>query len=659
MSAQEIASLMNLYVAEYTGDGFSTPNHIGNTGTWKYDYHLTENDGILCAIWAENSENDIMLTSGSTKIYESRFTNNTRQQATQLASMNEILTEVESGMVGDTFTKAYIKGNQVYIGEKIFDISEVAENAQIADSLAIQNGKLYVRIDGKLCSYDGIELKDRKVECSTSYQIYDGSVYWMQQNNFKSEIMRKPLDSEANPVAITDEGGYVGGFTIVHNAEGKPVLTYTYQQVKEETQDENPYGLTLLKFTEDLTRYQAEVTNVAYDILSLTTGEENLLDVTVCNTGTDEIHQVVLTIQDGDTVLYNDVVANSMISGEMIECSVPVSIPENFSKDNLTFSLQAEEDFKKDSSQSCEIETCLADVEITSNGTDEVIVKNNALDTAKDVTVIARNENENGAEIRKIPVGVLEAGESKKISIQEDWVKAVKLGETNKKYLYCEVTQQGDEYELWNNSIVIERLVSEGDPSEPTEPSQTPESSTSSVSSEPVKVSQITLSGLSKQIAAGKKIKLMASVLPKNTSNKTVTWKSNNTKVATVNSSGVVTMNKKSGGKSVTITATAKDGSGIKTIYKIKSMKGVVKKVSISGSKSVKARKSLKLKAKVTATKGANKKLKWTSSNTKYATVTSSGKVKTFRAGKGKKVKITAMATDGSNKKKTVTIKIK
>ena len=88
-------------------------------------------------------------------------------------------------------------------------------------------------------------------------------------------------------------------------------------------------------------------------------------------------------------------------------------------------------------------------------------------------------------------------------------------------------------------------------------------------------------------------------------------------------------------------------------------MKGVVKKVAVSGAKTVKAGKSLKLKAKVTATKGANKKLKWTSSNTKYATVTSSGKVKTFKAGKGKKVKITAMATDGSNKKKTVMIKIK
>ena len=174
-----------------------------------------------------------------------------------------------------------------------------------------------------------------------------------------------------------------------------------------------------------------------------------------------------------------------------------------------------------------------------------------------------------------------------------------------------------------------------------------------------VNISGISLSGISKQIAAGKKIKLTAQGIPRSAPLPNLTWTSSNPKVAIVTQTGVVTVKKKTGGKSVTITATAADGSGISASWKIKSMKGVVKKIAVSGVKTVKAGKSLKLKAKVTGTKGANKKLKWTSSNTKYATVTSSGKVKTFKAGKGKKVKITAMATDGSNKKKTLTIKIK
>ncbi len=174
-----------------------------------------------------------------------------------------------------------------------------------------------------------------------------------------------------------------------------------------------------------------------------------------------------------------------------------------------------------------------------------------------------------------------------------------------------------------------------------------------------VKVSKIKITGVSKKIASGKKIQLKAVISPSNATNKKVTWKSSNPKLATVDSKGLVRIKSGKGGRSVTITATAADGSGKKATYKIKFMKGVVKKVTISGKKSIKAGKKLQLKAKVTATKNANKKVKWTSSNTKYAKVNSKGKVTALKAGKGRKVKITAMATDGSGKKKTVTIKIK
>lgn len=174
-----------------------------------------------------------------------------------------------------------------------------------------------------------------------------------------------------------------------------------------------------------------------------------------------------------------------------------------------------------------------------------------------------------------------------------------------------------------------------------------------------VKVSQIKLTGISNKIAAGKKIKLTATINPKNATKKTLKWTTNNKKLATVDKNGVVKFNKKAGGKTVKITAEATDGSKKKATFTIKIMKGVVKKIKISGRKTVKAGKTLKLKVKVTASKGANKSLKWTSSNTKYATVTSSGKVKALKAGKKKIVKITAMAVDGSGKKATFKVKIK
>jgi uncharacterized protein YjdB len=89
-------------------------------------------------------------------------------------------------------------------------------------------------------------------------------------------------------------------------------------------------------------------------------------------------------------------------------------------------------------------------------------------------------------------------------------------------------------------------------------------------------------------------------------------------------------------------------------------MNGTVSKVTAKvAQKTVEAGNSITIKTTVKATKGANKKLSFTSSNTKYASVSKKGVVTTYEAGKGKTVKITVAATDGSGKTATVKIKIK
>ena len=82
-------------------------------------------------------------------------------------------------------------------------------------------------------------------------------------------------------------------------------------------------------------------------------------------------------------------------------------------------------------------------------------------------------------------------------------------------------------------------------------------------------ISKISITGISKNIARGKKILLKANIYPTEASNKNVTWKSSNRKFATVNKNGVVTIKKKAAGKTVTITAIANDGSGKTATYNI------------------------------------------------------------------------------------------
>lgn len=174
-------------------------------------------------------------------------------------------------------------------------------------------------------------------------------------------------------------------------------------------------------------------------------------------------------------------------------------------------------------------------------------------------------------------------------------------------------------------------------------------------------IKALSIRGISHKIAAGKKINLSLKILPQNVGNKTIVWKSGNKKYAVVNRSGRVTTKKAGRGKIVIITAEAKDGSGKKASYKIKIMKNAVTGIKIEDApQTLKAGKSIKLAAKVkTNGKNANKTLKWSTSNAKYATVNANGKVKAKKTGKNKTVTITASSTDGTNKKAKVKIKIK
>ncbi|MCI9081117.1 MAG: family 43 glycosylhydrolase [Lachnospiraceae bacterium] len=178
------------------------------------------------------------------------------------------------------------------------------------------------------------------------------------------------------------------------------------------------------------------------------------------------------------------------------------------------------------------------------------------------------------------------------------------------------------------------------------------------------KVTSVKFAAKTYSIAAGKKIDLkkVVTVLPKDAKNKTLTWSiaKKYSKYATVKN-GVVTTKKKGAGKTVTVTAQAADGSGKKATVKIKIMKNAVTKITVKKkSLTVKAGKKISIKAVVkTNGKKVNKKLEYTSSNEKFATVNSKGVVSAKKAGVKKTVTITVKSTDGTNKSVKVKVKIK
>ena len=158
-------------------------------------------------------------------------------------------------------------------------------------------------------------------------------------------------------------------------------------------------------------------------------------------------------------------------------------------------------------------------------------------------------------------------------------------------------------------------------------------------------------------LASGKTLALKANVEPANASNKAVTWSiTDGSAYAKVSSSGVITANKDlTGVKTVTVTATAKDGSGASGSAEV-TLRPLVQGLEIKrpGASEnttqvwdMAASSTLQLSA-VTYPVAARKDVTWKSSNAKVASIDADGKITCLRAGT---VTITATAKDGSGEK--------
>ena len=212
--------------------------------------------------------------------------------------------------------------------------------------------------------------------------------------------------------------------------------------------------------------------------------------------------------------------------------------------------------------------------------------------------------------------------------------------------------------------------VSETEPttttSEPTTVSKTEPTTVNAIPStiptttKPVvkKVSKVGLSKKSVTLIKGRNTTIKAKVSPTNATNKKLKWTTSNAKVATVNQSGKITAKGKG---TATIKVRALDGSNKYATCKVTvkqpvtSIKLNKKTVTLKAKGSAK-QKTATLRATVSPKNANNKKVKWTSSKSKIATVNSKGKVTAKKKGT---CYVIATAKDGSKKSAKCKIVVK
>jgi uncharacterized protein YjdB len=148
----------------------------------------------------------------------------------------------------------------------------------------------------------------------------------------------------------------------------------------------------------------------------------------------------------------------------------------------------------------------------------------------------------------------------------------------------------------------------------------------------PVKVTSIRLNKTSLSLEKGKTSTLIATVGASNATNKAVSWKSSNTRIAIVDSKGKVTAIAPG---TATITCAAQDGSKISAAAKVTVINPVtVTNIKLSKpSLSIAKGKTASLTATVTPSNAGNKTVVWRSENEKIAKVDANGKITAVEKG--------------------------
>ncbi len=660
---------------------------------------LAVNGNKVTAVWITNSANSFLQEEGKSQILYADWENGAFSKEKVLMEREYGIEEFAPCYAGNTLYVAYVSNaseenvsNQIFLSGINGEETQVSGGSTLTSNLQWQEGVLYYYENGTMKAYDmaagtlySIMAGESPVGANARLCINGGktAVLWSSPDQttgtYKVYSSVKTAEGFSEPVALYSTASTIKYLDGVLKADG------SWQFMMNTAETDLQESVHSLVFVTKEEVPEIEVESITVDEAAKE-NEATPISYMATNTSEETITSLVLTIEGENGFYKQQNIPVSIKPGESIYDTVDVDLAEVTDTTNVTITLcaQGQADTGSNTMEAVIGQTDLV-LEAAMTETEEDVcivanVTNNSIIPADATLVLYEDVEQTG----RIETVFLEEISKEKSGSYTFYIKksSLVMNENGAAYMPLVVTSDRTDSNEDNNVVIkiayatLEEAGGKEDDrpeDDKKEDGSTEDGSTgndgkgqggssnSTDSKELVKITRLTIKAPSKKLAAGKKVKLTVDITPSNANNKAVTWSTSNKKYATIDRKGKLSLKKAGAGKTVTVTAAAKDGSGIKTTYKIKIMKHAVKSIKLKApSKTLKAGKSMTVKATVKTTgKSVNKTLKWQSSNTKYATVNKKGKVTAKKAGKGKTVTITAASTDGSNKKAKVKIKIK
>ena len=625
----EIADVVDkteLVYAEFDGATWNTPVTIDTADKYQMLYSIAEKDGTVAVEWAENSENNYTLESGTTTVYYKTLADGAWSDVKTVDSGKGIA-DASIGFAGDNIKVVYsvdadgdlttANDSEIYVNGTKLTSNNVDEG-----EISYQNGKFYWIQGAELFEYDGSVLNGTGLNIENDYRVLTNgkttAVTSLATDGFKNELVvaYKNGNTYTKPVALTEYGKHIGYYDAILNSNGSISVLADVDNLSG-NKDAYPYTTTDMVCDIISGKKDLGIENVTVSD-NVSVGSTVTFDGTVTNSGTTPIDSYSVFIKDSkNNVLTEKPVYDTILPGESKTFTVDYTLPESFTKQDVSAVVSADGDANaSNNSQTITVgytDIAIADAAIARDGTITATVVNNGIDTATNVRV-KFTDGKSDTLLSTFTVGTVYAGETKTVTYT---VPASYLTFENN---YCvnkfmlEAVSDSEESSIANNDFDVIYA--------------------------PIAVESISLNTSTLSLEYGQTAQLVATVYPSNAFNKGVHFVSDSTDVATVDDNGnIITV----GSGTAIITAITDDGDYIAQCQVTVSVK--VKSVELDQKDiTVNVGNTITLVANINPDVASDKTVVWTSSDTSVATVDKDGVVRGVKTGS---TTITAKTNDG------------
>lgn len=624
----DIVDKTELVYAEFNGTTWTKPVTIDTAGKYQMLYSIAEKDGKVAVEWAENSENNYTLESGTTTVYYKTLADGAWSDVTTVDSGKGIA-DASIGFVGDEIKMIYsvdadgdlttANDSEIYVNGTKLTSNEVDEG-----EISYQNGKFYWIQGAELFEYDGGTLNNTGLKIENDYRVLINgkttAVTSLVTDGFKNELVvaYKNGNTYTKPVALTEYGKHIGYYDAILNSNGSISVLADVDNLSG-NKDAYPYTTTDMVCDIISGKKDLGIENVTVSD-NVSVGSTVTFDGTVTNSGTTPIDSYSVFIKDSkNNVLTEKPVYDTILPGESKQFSVDYTLPVGFAKQDVTASVSVDGDINAaNNSKTVTVgytDITVAEASIARDGTITATIVNNGIETAKNVSV--KYNVIDGASktlLSTFSVGTVAAGELKTVtySVPAAYLKIENSYCVNKFEL--DVTTDSEELSVANNTYDVVYA--------------------------PIAVESISLNTSVLSLEYGQTAQLVATVYPSNAFNKGVHFVSDSTDVATVDDNGNITT---VGNGTAIITAITDDGDYIAQCQVTVSVK--VKGVDLEQKDiTINVGNTIALKANINPDVASDKTVEWTSLDTSVATVDKDGVVRGVKTGN---TTITAKTNDG------------